>query len=50
MRKRQQTVVEELAKPLAFLVAKVEGIYRNSEELNNRDATLRKFFYNIDDS
>jgi len=35
MRKRQQTLVEELAKPLAFLVAKVEGIYRNSEELNN---------------
>ncbi len=49
MRKRQQTLVEELAKPLAFLVAKVEGIYRNSEELNNRDLTLRKFFYNIDD-
>jgi len=49
MRKRQRTLVEELAKPLAFLVAKVEGIYRNSEELNNRDFTLRKFFYNIDD-
>jgi hypothetical protein len=49
MRKRQQTLVEELAKPLAFLVAKVKGIYRNSEELNNQDFTLRKFFYNVDD-
>ncbi|MUN28497.1 glycosyltransferase [Sulfuracidifex metallicus] len=49
MRKRQQTLVEELAKPLAYLVAKVEGIYRNSKELNNWNFTLRNFFYNIDD-
>jgi len=49
MRKRQQTLVEELAKPLAFLVAKVKGIYRNSKELNNHDFTVRNFFYNIDD-
>jgi len=49
MRKRPQTLVEELAKPLTFLVAKVKGIYRNSEELNNHDFTVRNFFYNIDD-